>query len=210
MDIDKEIAMLKLIHAPRSRSSRIVWLIHEMGIADKVEIETVGIRRFDGSGQRDPANPHPEGKVPMLFHDDNVVMESGAVMLYLTALFPDSGLAPKPGTSKRGAFLTWLFWYGSVMEPVLTLAAAGIDHPYMVAGIRGVPEVNARLHAALEQGPWLLGDQFSAADLLCASPYNWFRDATPDDPLIKDWVARCMARPSIALTQSYDAALVAA
>ena len=201
--------MLKLIHAPMSRSSRILWLIDEMGIGDKVTVEVVGIRRFDGSGQRDPANPHPEGKVPMLFHDDAVVMESGAVMLYLTALFPDSGMAPLPGTATRGAFLTWLFWYGSVMEPVLTLAAAGIDHPYVTAGIRGVAEVNARLNAALQKGPWLLGDQFSAADLLCCSPYNWFKDAMPDDPLIRDWVARCLARPSIARNWATDTALLA-
>lgn len=205
--------MLKLIHAPMSRSSRILWLIEEMGIADKVEIQQVNIRRFDGSGARDPSNPHPEGKVPLLFHTTAdgtaTVSESGAVMLYLTALFPDSGLAPKPGTAKRGAFLSWLFWYGSVMEPVLTLASAGIDHPYLTAGIRGVAEVNARLHAALEQGPWLLGDQFSAADLLCFSPYNWFKDATPDDPLIRDWVARCLARPCIAKVMAQDQAMLA-
>ena len=201
--------MLKLIHAPMSRSSRILWLLEEMGIADKVAVETVSIRRFDGTGARDAANPHPEGKVPVLFHDETMITESGAVMLYLTALFPDSGMAPKPGTAKRGEFLTWLFWYGSVMEPVLTLAAAGIDHPYMQAGIRGVPEVTARLHAALERGPWLLGDEFSAADLLCFSPYNWFQDATPDDPLIRDWVARCQARPSVAKVRAMDQAMVA-
>ena len=201
--------MLKLIHAPMSRSSRILWLIDEMGIADKVEIETVTVRRFDGSGGRDAANPHPEGKVPVLLHEDGVVMESGAVMLYLTALFADSGMAPKPGTAKHGAYLTWLFWYGSVMEPVLTLAAAGVSHPRVTAAIRGVDEVNARLHAALEQGPWLLGDQFSAADLLCFSPYNWFQEATPDDPLIKDWVARCLARPSVARVRALDQAWMA-
>ncbi len=205
--------MLKLIHSPMSRSSRILWLIEEMGIADKVAVEAVSIRRFDGSGQRDVANPHPEGKVPVLFHHTAdgkaMIMESGAVMLYLTALFPDSGMAPKPGTAMRGAFLTWLFWYGSVMEPVLLMAAAGIDHPYMTAGLRGVPEVNARLRAALERGPWLLGEEFSAADLLCFSPYNWFKDATPDDPLIRDWVARCLARPSVSRVREIDQALMA-
>lgn len=206
--------MLKLVHAPMSRSSRILWLIEEMGIADKVAVERVTIRRFDGTGARDATNPHPEGKVPVLFHDtadgQAMIMESGAVMLYLTALFPDSGMAPKPGTAKRGEFLTWLFWYGSVMEPVLTLAAAGVEHPFMTAGIRGVAEVNARLRNALEQGPWLLGDQFSAADLLCFSPYNWFQDAIPDDPLIRDWVARCNARPSIAAVQAMDRLVLAA
>lgn len=205
--------MLELVHAPMSRSSRILWLIEEMGIADKVAVHRVNIRRFDGSGARDAANPHPEGKVPVLYHDAAdgraMVTESGAVMLYLTALFPDSGLAPKPGTAQRGAFLTWLFWYGSVMEPVLTLAAAGVDHPYVTQAIRGEAEVNARLHAALEKGPWLLGDQFSAADLLCFSPYNWFQDATPDDPLIRDWVARCLTRPCISRVQHMDQAFLA-
>ena len=205
--------MLKLVHAPMSRSSRILWLIEEMGIADMVAVETVNIRRFDGSGARDVANPHPEGKVPVLFHTtpdgEAMVTESGAVMLYLTALFPDSGLAPKPGTAQRGAFLTWLFWYGSVMEPVLTMAAAGVSHPYLTAAIRGVDEVNARLHGALEKGPWLLGERFSAADLLCFSPYNWFSDATPDDPLIRDWVARCLARPSVVRVRAMDQAWAA-
>ena len=110
---------------------------------------------------------------------------------------------------RSGAFLTWLFWYGSVMEPVLTMAAAGVSHPYLTAAIRGVDEVNARLHGALKKGPWLLGERFSAADLLCFSPYNWFSDATPDDPLIRDWVARCLARPSVARVRAMDQAWAA-
>ena len=202
--------MLTLIHSPMSRSSRILWLIDEMGIQNEVTVKTVDIVRFDGTGRADPANPHPEHKVPVLFHDDTMITESGAIMLYLTALFPDRGLAPKPGSALRGTYLSWLFWYGSVMEPVLTLAAAGIDHPYMTAGIRGVPEVNARLQAALSQGPWVLGSEFSAADLLIHSPYSWFADTLPDDPLIHDWVARCQARPSIGRVRAMDVAWMAA
>lgn len=201
--------MLTLIHAPNSRSTRIVQLIDEMGIGDKVEIKIMSIKRSDGSGQPDPTNPHPEFKVPVLLHDGTIITESGAIMLYLTALFPDSGLAPLPGTAKRGEYLTWLFWYGSVMEPVLIQAAVGISHPWITAAIRGVPEVTARLHAVLAKGPWLLGADFSAADILCHSPYAWFKDATPEDPLIQDWVARCQARPSVARTRAGDAALMA-
>lgn len=188
--------MLKLIHAPMSRSTRILSLIEEMDIADAVPVQLVSIRRFDGSGQPDAANPHPERKVPVLFHDQTMIMESGAIMLYLTALYPDSGLAPKPGSARHEEYLTWLFWYGSVMEPALIQAAADISHPYLTAAIRGMPEVTARLHHAPAKGPWLLGEEFSAADILCHSPYAWFSDATPDDVLIKDWVARCLARPA--------------
>lgn len=188
--------MLTLFHAPMSRSTRIVTLIEEMGIADRITVRPANIRRQDGSGARDPANPHPEGKAPALLHDGILMTESGAIMVYLTALFPEAGLAPKVGTPEWGAYLTWMTWYGSVMEPVLVCAAAGVTHPYLTASIRGSAEVEARLRAALERGPWLLGERFSAADILVHSPYAWFRDAMPADPLICGWVERCMARPA--------------
>lgn len=202
--------MLTLHHAPNSRSSAVVALIDEMGIADQVQIVPTDIVRFDGSGRRDPGNPHPEGKVPALVHDGTLVTERAAVFLYLTALFPDSGMAPKPGTAKRGEYLSWLFWYGNVLEPVLIHQAAGLSHPFLTATFRGPAEATARLRAALEKGPWLLGEDYSAADLLVHSPYAWFRDATPDDPLIRDWVQRCMDRPARARTLARDADWMAA
>ena len=201
--------MLTLFHAPHSRSSRIVTLIDEMGIGDFVTIHPVTIPRQDGSGARDPANPHPEGKVPALLHDGTLITESAAIILYLNALFPDTGMAPKPGTATYGAHLTWLFWYGSVMEPALIHDAAGLSHPWLQATFRGTPEITARLTRALADRPFLLGDRYSAADLLVHSPYAWFRDATPDVPVIRDWVARCQARPSVARTNAADAALLA-
>lgn len=196
--------MLTLFHAPFSRSSGVVALIDEMNIADWVTIRTVNIPRQDGTGARDPANPHPEGKAPALLHDGTLVTERSAVMLYLLQMFPDNGLAPRPGDPKWGTFLSWMVWYGSVMEPVLILEAAGISHPYLTAGLRGHAEVVARLHTALKKGPYLLGESYSAADLLCHSPYAWFKEAMPDDPLIRDWVARCQARPSVVRTKASD------
>ncbi len=73
---------------------------------------------------------------------------------------------------------------------------------------RGVPEATARLHAALEKGPWLMGDRFTAADLLVHAPYAWFSDATPDDPLIQDWVERCKNRPARLRALERDTALL--
>ncbi len=201
--------MLTLFHAPQSRSSAIMLLIEEMGIADKITIQITDIVRQDGSGARDPANPHPEGKVPCLVHDGTVLTERGAIMLYLLELFADAGLAPRPGDAKRGAFLTWLCWYGGVMEPVLILDWAKADVPGVWASLRGIAEINARLNAALAKGTWLLGEEFSAADVLCHTPYAFFPPSMPDDPLIRDWVARCQARPAVQRVKEQDAAVMA-
>ncbi|MGV8985508.1 MAG: glutathione S-transferase family protein [Cypionkella sp.] len=201
--------MLTLIHAPNSRSTRILVLIDEMKIWDKIEIKTVDILRNDGTGRRDPANPHPEGKVPALIHDGTVITESGAVMLYLTALFPDSGLAPKPGSALRGEYLTWLFWYQGVMEPVMMAEAFGLKHPGLGRNYRGLAEIGDRLHKALEKGPWLCGE-YSAADLICASAFTFMPQFMPDDDLIHDWVARYQARPALARAKDYDTGLLAA
>lgn len=200
--------MLTLFHAPQSRSTRILTLLEEMGMTDRVALHHVNIRRHDGSGARDAANPHPEGKAPALLHDGVLMTESGAIMVYLTSLFPQAGLAPAPGTSRWGEYLSWMTWYGSVMEPVLVCAAAGVSHPYLTASIRGPAEVEARLQAALRKGPWLLGDRFSAADILLHSPYAWFREAMPADPLIAGWVDRCMARPARKRAMAADAAMM--
>ncbi|MDN5786219.1 glutathione S-transferase family protein [Pseudorhodobacter sp.] len=197
--------MLTLYHAAPSRSSRIITLIDEMGIGDKITVKHVTIPRQDGSGQRDPSNPHPEGKVPCLDHDGTLISETGAVMLYLLDMFP-TDLAPKIGEADRGAFLTWMYWYGSVMEPVLIHTYIGADYPALMATFRDHAAVIARIHAALEKGPWLLGDRYSAADLLVHSPYVWFAQMMPDDPLIVDWVARCAARPANQRTKALDAA----
>lgn len=201
--------MLTLFHAPTSRSTRIVMLIDEMQIWDKIEIRKVDIIYRDGSGRRDPANPHPEGKAPALLHDGTLITESGAIMLYLTALFPEAGLAPRPGDPRRGDYLTWLFWYQGIMEPVMMAEVMGIAHPGFARNFRGLSEIAARLNAALQKGPWLCGD-FSAADMLCASAFTFMPELVPDDPLIRDWVARYAARPSLAAAKAYDETLAAA
>lgn len=100
--------MLTLYHAPNSRSTRIVQLIHEMGVTDQVDIQKVSIPRQDGSGAVDTANPHPEGKVPCLTHDGAMIRESDAIMLYLTDHFGDTPLGRSIGAPGRGAYLSWL------------------------------------------------------------------------------------------------------
>src|SRR5438067_2282099 len=107
--------MITLYHAPRSRSGRIIFLLEELGAP--YEIHTVNLRRGDGSGAVDPANPHPHGKVPAICDDGALVFESAAIALYLTDKFPIAGIGPLVGDPQRGAYLTWLAYYAGVMEP---------------------------------------------------------------------------------------------
>lgn len=202
--------MLTLFHAPRTRSSRVVALLAAMDALDRVELREVSIRRADGQGAPDPRNPHPEGKVPLLVHDGVAIRETAAILLYLTDLFPESGLGVPAGQPLRGRYLSWLAWYAGVMEPALIADAAGLEHPYLTATFRDADTVRARLAEALAEGPWLVGDRYTAADLLCASPFLWFPDFDPGTPAVADWVARCGAHPAVAAAQAWDARALAA
>lgn len=183
--------MLTLYHAPMSRSNSIVTLIEMMGIQDQVQITEVTIPRQDGSGGIDPANPHPEGKVPYLIAGDDRIRERGAIITYLTDRFPESGLGRPVGNPQRGAYLSWLFYYQGVLEPVALLHFLGIEHPVLQDTFRDHDTILKRIEEAVTDSPFLLGQRFSAADLLCASPFIFFGDRMPATPAVQAWVARC-------------------
>jgi glutathione S-transferase len=200
--------MTTLYHSPNSRSSAVAALVRELQ-AD-VEIRVVSIPRMDGTGGADAANPHFEKKVPYLVDGAEEVHERGAIMAYLTDRFPAAGLGPLPGEAGRGAYLSWLSYYQGVMEPVILMQYAGVTHPAVHAAIRDFDTMMERLDATLSRGPWLLGDRYSAADLLCSSPFLWFSEMAEGWPVVKDWVARCAARPGMVATQAADREAMAA
>ncbi|EKE72809.1 MULTISPECIES: glutathione S-transferase family protein [Roseobacteraceae] len=197
--------MLTLYHSPNSRSTRIITLLTALDVMDQIDIRLTDIPRQDGSGGRDPNNPHPEGKVPFLVTEDGeTIRETNAIMLYLCDRFP-SDFAPKVGAPGRATMLSWMAWYGNVLEPVFVLNVAEISHPVLTSTFRGLPEAITALAAGLEGRDYLLGARYSVVDLLVASPFLWFPQALPDVPVIKDWVARCGAQPAIAQTAAYEA-----
>lgn len=189
--------MLTLYHAPNSRSTSILALVEEMGICDHVKVVEVTIPRRDGGGGPDLRNPHPEKKVPYLVHGDDHVRERGAIVAFLTDVFPESGLGRPIGHPQRGAFLSWLFYYQGVIEPVLVLDWAKIDHPVLQATFRDLDTVMDRLSDALDNQPYLLGEDYSAVDLLLSSPFQWLPEAVSDRPLVQSWSERCADRPKL-------------
>jgi glutathione S-transferase len=202
--------MLTFYHAPKTRSSRVLALIEELGNPPEIEMVTVDVpRMMTGTGARDPQNPHPEGKVPLLVHDGVQIWESAAILLYLTGLYPQAGLGVAPNDPQRGRYLSWMFWYAGVVEPVVIAHLCDLSHPGFHASLRGLPEVFARLEAALAEGPWLMGERFSTVDLLLHSPFVWAPHIVPESPAIRDWIARCQARPAMQRAMARDAAMMA-
>lgn len=201
--------MLTLFHSPQSRSTRIIRLLDEMGARSRVAIRPVTIPRRDGTGARDAANPHPEGKVPVLVDGDEVITESNAIMLYLTDTLGDGRIGPRPGEKGRGTYLAWLAWYGNVVEPVMVNVISGAKHPAFHSAFRGTEEMAARLAKALSDRPFLMGDHVTAADILLSSPFLFFPDFTPEVPAIRDWVQRCKDLPSTASAAAFDQEIMA-
>ena len=121
--------MITLYHRPKTRSSRFLWLLEELGAP--YEIKLVNTRSRDGTGAIDPANPHPHGKVPAIKDSDDgtVVFESPAIVLYLTDKFPKAGIGPTVGDGKRGAYLSWLSYYTGVLEPAFMSKFMNVDVP---------------------------------------------------------------------------------
>ena len=127
---------------------------------------------------------NPWGQVPTLvLADGSVMTETAAILAHLTACHPDKGLGPAPGTSAHGQFLRWLvFTNVNVYESVLrrsypfryTNDPDGLDAT-RDAGIARMGEALAVLEAAIEAGPFLLGDEMTVADVYIAMLFIWFR-----------------------------------
>ena len=196
--------MLTLYHCPKTRSSRFIWLLEELDAP--YEIKLVDIRRRDGTGALDPANPHPHGKVPALSDDGAIVFESPAIALYLTDAFPKNGIGPKVGDPKRGAYLTWLAYYGDVMEPAFVSKALNMEVPRGTAGWVKAEEAADTIAKTLSEGPYLLGEKFSAADILFGSTFALFMRSPllPGPERFKPYVERLTARPAYARAQAKD------
>ncbi|HWC63170.1 MAG TPA: glutathione S-transferase family protein, partial [Rhizomicrobium sp.] len=151
-------------------------------------------------------NPHPHGKVPAIKDGETLVFESAAVALYLTDKFPTHGIGPLVGDPNRGAYLTWLAYYAGVMEPAWVSAFKQWDAPRGTAGWVKTDEVMAFVNATLDKGPYLLGETFSAADILVGTTFALFMGSPllEKTPLLDAYVQRIVERPAYARARARD------
>jgi glutathione S-transferase len=197
--------MITLYHRPQTRSSRFIFLLEELEAPYQIQLVTT--RLAGGGGEIDPANPHPHGKVPAISDDGVVVFESPAIALYLTDRFPKNGIGPQVGDPLRGPYLSWLAYYTGVLEPAFMSKFMNVEVPVGSAGWVPVEEAMPVIIGRLSDGPYMLGERFSAVDVLYATTFALFGNSPmmPKSPAIEAYVKRCVERPAYARAQAREA-----
>jgi glutathione S-transferase len=182
--------MITLFHSPMTRSGSIVWLLEELAVPYETKI--VDFRHADGTGARDPANPHPHGKVPALVDAGETLFETSAIALYLTDKYRERPMGPRAGESRRGEYLSWLAYRPGVMEPALLARRFDIKHVHGAMGWAPAEEVEDVLNRHLASRDYFLGDEFSALDVLLGGGINFMLMAKmiQETPVLKAYAAR--------------------
>lgn len=197
-----------LFHCTHSRSGGVLALLEELQ-AD-YELRVLDMRAGE---QRQPEylKINPMGKVPAILHDGALVTEQVAIYIYLADLYAESGMAPAIGDPLRGPYLRWIAFYGSCFEPALIDKSLKQAPPPSMSPYGDYDTVLATLASQLEQGPYLLGDTYSAADVLWGSALNWTTmfELVPRTPLIAAYIERVTQRPRYQASVAKDAALLA-
>jgi glutathione S-transferase len=196
MDEEGNGSMMKLYWCPRTRSFTALWLMEEAGQPYErvlTDISTGAQRNADY------LKINPMGKVPALQDGDATLAEAAAICAYVAERYPDAKLAPPVGDPMRAKYLYWLFYGPGCVEPAMMQLATKVEMNPVAAGWGDAQRVIDVLDGALQKGPWLLGDNFSAADIVIGSGLNFavrLFKMIPARPSFDAYIARCMARPA--------------
>ena len=199
------MAKLTLYHAAPSRSSVTRWMLEEIGEPYDIKL----LRLAEGDQQRpDYLAINPRGKVPALQHGDVVITESAAICTYLADAFPNARLNVPIGEPRRGIYLKWLFFGPGCLEPaVIDRAAPRKEEPRRaMLGYGDFDTVMNVLAKAVEKGPWLMGEQFTAADVVIGANIRWgmIFKLLPERKEFLDYAARIAARPAAQRAEAKD------
>jgi len=196
---------LTLYHAAPSRSSVALWMLEEVG--QPYDIKLVRLSAGDNL-KPDFLAINPMGKVPVLKHGDTVITELAAICTYLADEFPEKKLNVPTGTPKRGAYLKWLFFGPGCLEPaVIDRAAPRKEEARRAMLGYGDFDITMNVLAkAIEKGPWLMGDQFTAADVVIGANIRWgmIFKMIPERKEFIDYAARIARRAAAQRAEAKD------
>ena len=184
---------ITLYHSPNSRAFTAYWMLEELGVP--FDVETIDIRKGE---QKAPAylKLNPAGKVPTLTDGPVVVSENPAIAIYLADRYGYGTLSPRIEDADRGAYLKWMVFSTAVVDPVATLHARNIDLPGFGFSFGTFDDMVGVLVAALSGRDYLLGERFSAADVVLGGQIAFLlrQKVLPDAPALLDYNARLTLR----------------
>ena len=197
-----------LFHSPNTRSAGARALLEELDVP--YDLHVLNMKKGE---QREPKYlaVNPMGKVPAILHDGALVTEQPAVYLYLADLYPQKGFAPPIGDSLRGPYLRWMVFYGSSFEPAIVDKSQNITPPPRMSSYGDYETVLSTVNQQLSKGPYILGEKFTAADVLWGMALKWtvgFK-LVPPTPTIEAYIERVNSRPGMQRAAAKDAELAA-
>ena len=201
--------MITLYWCPQTRASRILWLLEEM--EEPFEVHTIDVRNPEA--KKDPGfmAASPMGKVPAIADSQAEAVvsmaDSAAIGLYLADRYPASGMAPSIDSLERGSYLYWMTFTPGVIEPAMAEKFNGWQVNRGTSGWGDFALMIETLEQGLQTGPWLLGERFSAADVMVGSSVYFMRlfGIVPENTVLSAYVERCLARPAYARALARDA-----
>jgi len=204
-----DLPRVTLFHAANSRSAGARALLEELGVP--YDLHVLNLKKGE---QRQPQYlaVNPMGKVPAIVHDGVLVTEQPAVYLYLADLYPQVGLAPAIGDPLRGPYLRWMVYYGSSFEPAVVDRSQKRDPaPPSTCPYGDFDTMLGTVNQQLVKGPYILGERFTAADVLWGIALKWtvgFK-LVPPSPQIEAYIERVNSRPAIKRSAAKDEELAA-
>lgn len=202
---------LTLYHAAPSRSSIVHWMLEELG--EPYDIHLVSFKKGENLKPEFLAI-NPMGKLPTIKHGDAIITEAAAICTYLADEFPQAKLNVPIGNPQRGAYLKWLFFGPSCVEPAVLERAFPRKEPAprSAAGFGDFDTVMTTLAKGVGAAdPYLMGKQFTAADVIIGSALRWgmMFKLVPERPEFTAYVARLSERPALKRATEKDAKLQA-
>jgi len=151
---------------------------------------------------------NPLGQIPTLVDGAQAVCEAAAICLYLCDRDPHGRLAPPPGSPERGRFYQWLFFLSNTLQPAYMqfiypdkyCADPAAAPTVAKAAAARIVELWRHIERALEQGPFLLGEAFSACDAYPFMLSTWHRQSIvslADYPRVQRHIDVVARRPAI-------------
>lgn len=199
---------LTLYHHPWSRAANVVWMLEEAGV-DYV-LRWVDIAAGD---QKTPEflRLNAMGKLPVLVDGAAVVTESAAIALYLADRYAPGRLAPALDDPARGTYLRWTLFAPSVIEPAAAAQASGGNFNPGSVGWGTCEAMLRATGAALEGGPYLLGERFTMADVVLGGTlrYMLMFNMVESRPAFAAYVKRLDERPAYQRSVARNAAVSA-